>query len=93
MSSNEEYSFEESVKQHAKIANKKYGGKLKNWSLHNIYDDVYYIMGVVSGQDPTHRFNEGDTGNYAVTANTVYLLEGPRNPNPIPDGLAKLVFF
>jgi len=96
---------EERIKQLAENSGKKYGGKLKNWSIHEIYDGVKFAMGVMSGQDPTNRWNEGDTvktssiewiesdHDYVETHNTFYILEGERNPSPLPTGVASKVFF
>jgi len=97
--------FEETVKRLAESTNKKYGGRLKNWSIHSVYDNVEFVMGEMVGTDPTGRFQAGyivktssivwleSDFDYVETSTTFYILEGQPNPNPLPDGLASRIFF
>ncbi len=88
----------------SKNLNKKFGGSLSNWSIHEVYKGVVFLMGNVHGVDPTGRWATGYTvrtsniisiqkEKYVETANTVYLLYGKENLHPISDELASKVFF
>jgi len=97
-------SNKETVMRLAEASGKKFGGCLDNWSVHKVYKEVEFVMGILDGEDPTHRFNKGDTVrtsaikwldtdfDYVETANTFYML-GKANPNPLPDGLAANIYF
>ena len=65
---------------------KKYGGVLSTWSVHDVYDNIQFVLGIMYDSDPTGRFPKHypiRTSNivhlgedYVETANTVYALKG-----------------
>jgi hypothetical protein len=97
--------LEDTVKRLAKAEGKKYGGKLKHWSIHKAYGDITFVMGIMTGGDPSHRFEDGWTVrtssvvwleadfDYVETTNTFYILEGEKEEHPLPDAIAARVFF
>ena len=97
---------EETLKELAKNSGKKYGGKLKDWSVHKTYRDIKFVQGRMDGVDPTHRFRNNDIirtsdivwleadHDYVETANTIYKLVGEESDDPvIPDYLIHHVYF
>ena len=83
---------------------KKYGGILTNYSVHSTYGGHQFVFGIMTGCDPTGRFQDGFTvrtssiieinvdRGYVETANTVYTLH-QANVNPLPDNIARGVYF